>query len=186
MVPVERVMERVAVDDVPHDFELLALQPGAVVRPITEPISVSWSPTVLEQGNQWTDLGVDVTGKASGINPACVLAIAYSDLAIDDKSDASTSQEEYVPSRSLIELHLEGQVDVRRPGLSNIAAPMTYSDSTLIQVRDHDSTYSIPYDAVSWNAGKTIGSLDTDLSQFLKTSHQVRVPSDYSLGFMDY
>jgi hypothetical protein len=142
MVPVQCVMEGVVVDDVPYEFELLALQPGAIVRPVTDPISVDWSPDY-----QWTDFG-DATEKASGTNPACVLAIAYSDPATDDDSGISTDQEEYVPTCSLIKLHLEGQVAVRRPGLLDTAASMIYSDGSLIQVRDHDNTCSIPYDAV--------------------------------------
>jgi hypothetical protein len=185
LVPIDRDFEKVVIEEITHDFELLAMQPGAVVRPITQAISISWSPTVLEQGMQWTDIGPD-SANSGNLNPTCVLAIAYSDLAIDDKaSSTSGSREEYVPSRSLIEIHLEGQVDVRRPGLSTIMSALTYSDSTKVRVKDYDSIYSIPHSRVTWNNNKIIGHLDVDPAEFLLTRDQVRRSlGSLSLGHM--
>lgn len=184
MVPVDRDDEKVVIGEISHDFEQLAVQPGAVVRPITQPLSVSWSPTVLEQGMSWSDLGPD--SQSGNMGPACVLAIAYSDLAVDDRAGSATgTREEYVPSRSLIEIHLEGQVDVRRPGLSTLVPSLTYTDNTKVQVKDCGSTYSIPHSRIVWNANKIIGHLDTDPAEFLLTRDQVRSSlGSLSLGQM--
>lgn len=137
-----------AIEDVSHDFEVLSLQPGSVIRSITQPVSVSWSPTILEQGLQWYDLNVTQNVNDS---PACVLVIGFSDMALNSLDSGGTKSAEYTPKKSSFEVHLEGRVEVRRPGYAVISKKLHYSDSRYVLLKSFGSKKLYRHSDIEWH-----------------------------------
>lgn len=147
-VPVQAEAGKIVIGEVAHDFDLLAVQPGSVIRPVTSPMSVSWSPTLMEQGAQWRNLGISASG--GNDNTSVVLALAFSDMATDK---APTPQDEYRPARALMECHIDGRVEVRRPGYVQIQRSITYTDPTKVSVSLEGVKYAIPHEHITWEGG---------------------------------
>lgn len=125
------------VADASNDFRVLSQQPNSVVRPMTRPISVSWSPTLQEHAIQWELI--------QSAKPVCALMIAFSDLAL---IKADTDGSEYNPAKASFEILVESRVEVRRPGTAKLTRKLTYSDPRLMQIRRKDHLEYVSLDDV--------------------------------------
>lgn len=125
------------IQDASNDFRVLAQQPNSVVRPMTRPISVSWSPTLQEHSVQWELIQKN--------KPVCALMIAFSDLALA-KPDADGS--EYNPAKASFEILVESRVEVRRPGTARLSAELAFSNPRLVQIRRNDCLEYVSFDDI--------------------------------------
>lgn len=123
--------------DASNDFRVLAQQPNSVVRPMTRPISVSWSPTLQEHSVQWELIQSN--------KPVCALMVAFSDLALA-KADIDGS--EYNPAKASFEILVESRVEVRRPGTAKLTSTLVSSNPRLIQIRRHDCLEHVAFEDV--------------------------------------
>lgn len=112
------------VEDASNDFHQLSLQPNSVVRPMTRPISVSWSPTLHEHSFQWEDIKNE--------RKICALMVAFSDMAL---TDADKNGSEYNPAKAGFEILIESRLEVRRPGTSKVDDRVQSTDSRIVQIR---------------------------------------------------
>lgn len=116
------------VEDASNDFHQLSLQPNSVVRPMTRPISVSWSPTLHEHSFQWEDI-------KRGRN-ICALMVAFSDMAL---VEADKDGSEYNPAKAGFEIIIESRLEVRRPGTAEVSDKISMTDSRVVQIK-HGNT----------------------------------------------
>lgn len=133
--------------DASNDFHQLSLQPGSVVRPMTRPTSVSWSPTLQEHSIQWEDI------KSS--NRQCALMIAFSDMAL---TEADKDGSEYNPAKAGFEIIIEARVEVRRPGTAEVTNMVVSSNSRIVQVINDKAKEFYHFDDLerSSNGGFTV------------------------------
>lgn len=138
--------------DVANSFDKLCLQPGAVVRPMTKPLSLTWSPTAHEYSTLWHQIGDTKEQPQSRI---AVFSMAFSDMALAKADPGGKSSLEYNPGKSGFELYIEGCVLVRRPGTSVLDANNIhqYADPTIIAVHGHHRQQLIPFSDVEWKDG---------------------------------
>lgn len=125
------------VADASNDFRILSQQPNSVVRPMTRPISVSWSPTLQEHAIQWEPI--------QGSKPVCALMIAFSDLAL---TKADTDGSEYNPAKASFEILVESRIEIRRPGTSKLTNKLVHSNPRLMQIRRKDHLEYVSLDDV--------------------------------------
>lgn len=121
IVPIDRDE---TTSDASNDFHQLSLQPNSVVRPMTRPISVSWSPSLQEHSFQWEDI--------KRRNNICALMVAFSDMAL---IEADKDGSEYNPAKAGFEIIIESRLEVRRPGTAEVSDNLSTSDSRTVQVK---------------------------------------------------
>lgn len=121
IVPIDRDE---TTSDASNDFHQLSLQPNSVVRPMTRPISVSWSPSLQEHSFQWEDI--------KRRNYICALMVAFSDMAL---IEADKDGSEYNPAKAGFEIIIESRLEVRRPGTAEVSDNLSMSDSRTVQVK---------------------------------------------------
>lgn len=109
--------------DASNDFYQLSLQPNSVVRPMTKPISVSWSPTLQEHSFQWEDIKLH--------RNICAFMVAFSDMAL---VTADTDGSEYNPAKAGFEIIIESRLEVRRPGTAEVKDKVVSSNSRIVQI----------------------------------------------------
>lgn len=142
-----------SIDDMPKDFDSISRQPGSVIRCMTKPISISWSPSLVEHSIEWTEIG-DANEKKNCVT----LCLAFSDMALSKADPGGLSSTEYNPGKAAFEVYIEGSVQVRQPGYASIKANLEYSDPTVIQVHDMHSISYVNYSDVKWMNG--VGHVD--------------------------
>lgn len=152
-----------SIADVPTDFERICLQPGSVIRPMSKPVSVSWSPTLQEHSFQWHRIGDSEESKSH----ICAFVIAFSDMALAAPDKGGKDSQEYNPGKSGFELYFDGQVAVRQPGYSIFPPTLQYSDPTVVKMLKYDDEYYGKFSDVDWNQG--VGSIS-----FTKVVEKVR------------
>lgn len=113
--------------DASNDFKILSLQPNSVVRPMTRPISVSWSPTIQEHAFQWEDI--------KRTKHICALMVAFSDMAL---VAADSDGSEYNPAKAGFEILIESRIEVRRPGTAEVNEKLSSSNPRVVQVMRND------------------------------------------------
>lgn len=117
--------------DASNDFHQLSLQPNSVVRPMTRPISVSWSPTLQEHSFQWEDIKLR--------RNICAFMVAFSDMAL---VAADKDGSEYNPAKAGFEIIIEARLEVRRPGTAEVSDSIMSSDSRIVQILNgNDKNY---------------------------------------------
>lgn len=121
--------------DASNDFHQLSMQPNSVVRPMTRPTSVSWSPTLQEHSIQWEDIKKE--------NLQCALMIAFSDMAL---ATADNDGSEYNPAKAGFEIIIECRVEVRRPGTAEVSEKVASSDSRIVQVMEDRKKHFYRFD----------------------------------------
>lgn len=112
------------VQDASNEFYQLTQQPNSVVRPMTRPMSVSWSPTLQEHSFQWEDIKTKKN--------VCALMIAFSDMAL---TSADTDGSEYNPAKAGFEILIESRIEIRRPGTSTVSEVFQFSNPRIVQVK---------------------------------------------------
>lgn len=134
-------------EDASNDFHILSLQPNSVVRPMTRPISVSWSPTLQEHSFQWEDIKKDKS--------VCALMVAFSDMAL---ATADTDGSEYNPAKAGFEIIIECRLEVRRPGTAEVSEKVKMTDSRVVQIKAGDARLFHHFDDVetSLSGGFTV------------------------------
>lgn len=138
-----------SIADVPTDFERICLQPGSVIRPMSKPVSVSWSPTLQEHSFKWHRIGD--TGEQQ--MHLCAFVIAFSDMALASADKGGANSKEYNPGKSGFEIYFDGQVVVRQPGISTFSPTLECSDPRVIKLLKYEREYFGKLSNVSWNNG---------------------------------
>lgn len=146
-----------SIADVPTDFERICLQPGSVIRPMSKPVSVSWSPTLQEHSFKWHRIG-DTGEKSVHL---CAFVIAFSDMALASADKGGSDSKEYNPAKSGFELYFDGQVTVRQPGISMFSPVLECSDPRVVKLLKYENEYYGRFSDVKWNNG--IGNIDKSL-----------------------
>ncbi len=138
-----------SIADVPTDFERICLQPGSVIRPMSKPVSVSWSPTLQEHSFRWHRIGDTGEHKVH----LCAFVIAFSDMALASADKGGTGSHEYNPGKSGFELYFDGQISVRQPGVSIFRPTIEHSDPTVVKILRYGETHYGRFSDVKWKHG---------------------------------